>query len=329
MSAVQSGIRQSAIESMPAGVGRGRQPVPRRGVVVVSTVPGDKDRPGGFVRRQGYVSVLTYGRRPRFAVLHDVLVTVSRGSIDGGDIWSPRAATVDLDLSKPIDVRRINIAALDGDHVIVDFLDGDWSTPYISNYLPHPNRDRGRGGKPLGKRLTPRADDAGKRDVDYRNHKGVVSGVDFNGTYVIDTTAAHTGDLNPDGTSPIPNAGDVLIRIRAGQKFELQLGTGRKLTFVEQNGRLEIDAGALVLKRQGDVAAVSVDATGKVTLGDPGAGTQQPVARTTDAVLVDPQPFIAGVQAVIAATTAGTPIATLPSPVTGKITGGSAMVGSE
>lgn len=144
-----------------------------------------------------------------------------------GRVWKPRATTLDV-TGNPLDLNKgSNPANMDGDHVLVGFLEGNTSHPVVLGGLPHPAADVGNAGKPAGQRLRLKLADG---DPDFRKHHGSFYGIDDLGNFVIDTTMGWSGALNPDGSEPPPPGagatGNHRTLLQPGAQAVLSIGGG-------------------------------------------------------------------------------------------------------
>jgi len=229
--ALQSGIPKRAPLMRPADL----TGVLLRGVVLATYVTDDPNHPfagSPSAPLAVYCDVLTYGRRQ--LLIPHALVSQEGASIHSGAIWRPRAATMDI-TGAPFDPNKAtNPANMDGDHVLVGFLDGNSNQPIILRSLPHPAADS---------RLKITLVDGDPRMT---KHHGVVWGVKDNGDYLMDTTAAYSGDqLQPDGSEPPPTA-----------------GAGNQLHYLPTGATWYVDIAGATLE------ATGADATAKLVLGD-------------------------------------------------------------
>ncbi len=140
-------------------------------------------------------------------MLPKVLYTYGdRAGMHEGKVNVPRKPRIDIEQSGPLDgeATGMNFANLDGDHVLVGFIEDDTKQPYIDKFLPHPRADRGGDlavADPPGRRLRPVEADG---EVDLRKHRGSFWGIDDKGALVIDLTRAHAGEYDADGSEPAP-----------------------------------------------------------------------------------------------------------------------------
>lgn len=159
---------------------------------------GNEDTPPTAV----YCDVLVYPSigGQRWSGLKNVLVSQECAGLHRGRIWKPRATT--MDLVDDLDAQSgSNPAFMDGDHVLVGFLNDQLSQPVIIRGLPHPSMDRGREDATLGRRMKLLKADG---DPDFFRHHGVHWGVAANGDFVVDTTFGNDGDLDDDGYEAAP-----------------------------------------------------------------------------------------------------------------------------
>lgn len=189
-----------------------------RGVVTaVYVTDSENGRPGEEAAPEAvYCDVLTYSGRPtlRWGVLERVLVAQDRGGIHEGRIWRPRATTMDVSgepLQTPLNLGH-NPANLDGDHVLIGFLDDDLNMPVILRGIPHPSADVGNAEADVGRRLRFKLVDG---HPDFQKHRGSFYGIDTQGNFLIDLSYAHTGSYKDDpgseGNEPGPDETDPAI----------------------------------------------------------------------------------------------------------------------
>jgi hypothetical protein len=183
--------------------------------------------------------VLTYGARFR-AFLAKVPIVPQRHALnDYTGLWIPRAASKDLrtgtgpilsrDDGTPSDPKD-----LDGDHVLVEFLENDTTMPFIRSELPHPRTNY---------RQLHAAGDA----VESR-FRGVVTRIDKDGNVTVDTTKANSGAIDSNGAE-MPaldaNHGTVMVRMNHNAPFVLE---GLDADGGNEKFKLEIDPAAKVFR---------------------------------------------------------------------------------
>lgn len=213
-----------------------------RGVVVASYVydsgplPNQSTEPNDI-----YVDVLVYGQVN--TVLPRVLWTQGRSGLHEGDISLPRAATLDTS-GEPLDVTKSKPQALDGDHVVVGFLEDDLGQPYVVTCLNHPSSDIGRAGAPLGQRMRLTSADGHPR---LTKHRGSALGIDTNGNAVLDTRQAHSGEYQGDGSEPLPtnngSNGNTIVDLQEGATITIRIGDGAAIVIQNRDGNAEMTLG--------------------------------------------------------------------------------------
>lgn len=208
---LQSGLGGSP---MPTGRAQGRL---LRGVVVATYVTDDPKNPGILGPDAAYAvycDVLAYsaGAGPTPTLVPKCLVSQARAGIQGGDIWHPRAATLDAS-GAPLSLSTSNPLTLDGDHVLVGFMDDSLSSPVILRALPHPLTDVGQpDAEPaLGQRVKLRQVDG---SPDLRKHLGVVAGVTGSADFEVSTLYANDGQLSARGVQPAPPTSGEMGNVR-------------------------------------------------------------------------------------------------------------------
>lgn len=255
-----------------------------RGVVVATYVPGSGESQvvQGFPTttvRHVYCDVLVYSRLPTYhgSVLTNVLVAQDMGMHDGR-LWIPRAATVDIS-GNPLDLSTSDPHALDGDHVLVGFLEDDWSKPIVLGRMPHPRM--GLGNEELtdvGHSMRANVSDG---QPDFRKHRGAYYGVDADGNVFIDATRAHDGAYTSEGKeTPKDEAGYGGVTIRANREESFTV-VGVNSDNSDEGFRSALSSGDANL-RLDDLQQINVHADGAdtvVTVNRDAAGAV--VVRTT------------------------------------------------
>lgn len=230
-----------------------------------------------------YADVFVYSSIPGMKInfLPRCLVAQERAGLHEGDIWVPRAATLDV-TGSPLNVENLRESDpfdWDGDHVLVGFMDDTFALPVVLKEVPHPNADIGKTtSDDIGKRLRLVAADDQPRQW---KHRGAYWGVDSQGNWVTDLTGAHDGVYNPDGTEPDPpedgSAGTWTVRAQKGgfakivgpddQVFEMRADgtvqivapTGEQIIQLDPDGTLTINAP----KQQ---SSIIISPTGQITI---------------------------------------------------------------
>lgn len=276
---VGAGTRiQAGIPSRVARPERSAAGLLLRGVVVATYVSDEGGHPQEG--REGeldqplavYCDVLVYPSIPgqRLFALKHAVVAQDVAGVHRGRIWKPRAATIDTS-GNSLD-QTSNPALLDGDHVLVGFLNDNFDQPVILKSLPHPIMDAGHEipEKELGKRMKLKVTDG---DPDFFKHHGVYYGVSDIGSFIVDTTWANDGELAVDGSEAVPP-----VDGKGGQNFRLPQHASYDLVFYDMSNpavpvevmKLTVDKDKLHLKvTQGETLKVEEDGVdAKLTLGN-------------------------------------------------------------
>lgn len=179
-----------------------------RGVVTATYVTDDAGHPKflDLMNRPSavYCDVVVYPSIPRqrWFFLTKVLVTQKRGGLHDDDLWKPKAATTNIVTQVLDDVLGANPGNLDGDHVLIGFLNDSFDEPIILKGLPHPSRDVGNDLYSTGKRLKLKLVDG---NPNLEKYQGIFYGVDGSGNHIVDSTFGHSGTLLPAGLEPLPD----------------------------------------------------------------------------------------------------------------------------
>jgi len=218
-----------------------------------------------------YCDVLLFPSIPgqRWVGMTNVLVMQEGGAgIHGGRIWMPRAARVDLHqgicpTSDP--------AYMDGDHVIVGFLNDSLEMPVILGGLPHPVLDLGRAEGELGVRMGLKLVDG---NPDLRRHNGVHWGVDGLGNFLIDTRRAGDGKLKEDGKETLyptdADKGNQTLNLPKEAKLQVVIYDMADPENPSELARLAFQKTGLevTLEEDPELKVEGKAATAKLTLGD-------------------------------------------------------------
>ncbi len=197
-----------------------------RGVVIHTHVTDSDEHPNADAPATQaplavYCDVMAYPSigGQRFLALKNVLVAQNVAGLHRGRIWKPRPAK--LDFVDDFDIEGgSNPAQVDGDHVLIAFMNDNLAQPIIIGALPHPGVDLGREGKELGRRMKLLEADG---DPDLTRHHGVVWGVDNLGNFSINTNFANDGILDADGKEAVPPVVDTQGNINLNIPLESSL----------------------------------------------------------------------------------------------------------
>jgi len=149
-----------------------------------------------------------------------------------GRVWKPRAATVDISGKDISDT--LNPGQVDGDHVLIGFLDNNWNEPIILRGLPHPMQDEGLIDDDVGHRIRLKLTDG---DPDFLKHHGSFYGIDNSGNFVVDTTQANQGEIDQYGhepDAPTDGKGNWDIQLPENAKIHVKINNDETLTIEKQ-----------------------------------------------------------------------------------------------
>lgn len=227
-------VRQGGLPTNVQDYGSRAHGILLRGVVLRNYVYDEEGVPfapnPGIAPAAVYSDVLVYSSIPgaRFAVFPRCVVSQNRAGLHDGDLWIPRATTMDISGAALNTDTTTNIANMDGDHVLLGFLDNDLSQPVILKALPHPRAD-------IGAALPEAIDEAGHRvrllvkdgEPALTRHHGTFWGATKTGDFQVDTTRAHDGTLESNGTEPAPpfngTVGNIRIRLPQGSNARIEV----------------------------------------------------------------------------------------------------------
>ncbi len=275
----------------PSGPRRGSNGLLLRGAVTATYLIDDDSHPE---KRKGsepvavYCDVMTYSSMStqRFSFLPKVLVSQEIGhGMQRGRVWQPRAATLDK-TNEGIDYDNLtNLGELDGDHVLVGFMDDSLHEPVILRGIPHPSADVGNEENIAGRRL--RLVD-GDGDPDLHKHHGSFYGIDTDGGFQIDTRFANDGELLVDGKEKAPSgafgAGDVILKLPLSAahqvglydmadpdnpelKVEIAMDQNLwRIRFVDEETKIQIDKNTILLDVKNGANPIKI-VDGQIELG--------------------------------------------------------------
>lgn len=225
---------------------------------------GREDRAGGQIEAKGVsVDVLTYGGPNRGFIARVPVAQRRHGLNDYTDLWVPRPTTVDLSTGQPPILARedggkmADPRNLDGDNVIVEFLENNPGQPYIRDSLPHPR----------AKFRQLRSDDAALRT----RLRGVEVSIDQNGNLRVDASKACGGtiDSSTGNETPADDSSHGKLTMLVGRHTTLAVqgvspdGTAKTFELTLKDGEFEV--------RLQDGASFKVDGSGAgaaVVIGD-------------------------------------------------------------
>lgn len=240
------------------------------GVVTAVYVPkGGNAFPSDVIARPTAVfcDVAVYSSRPGMSVYMLRRVQVANTlNMQDGHIWKPRAATMDV-RERTLEQDFVDPADMDGDHVLVDFIENNITRPVIVGRIPHPRAGEGNDDLTTGHRQLLEVVDG---DPEFWKKNGTFFGVDKDGNFKVNTTRAHSGVYTPSGKEePALDAanGSVLLDVSNKAKLLLQ---GTNPTGGDVKFKVEVVDGKITLQLDGaDKSLVLEPDTLTWKLGDP------------------------------------------------------------
>lgn len=155
-------------------------------------------------------------------------------SVSDADLWFPRPCTRVVGSVKPLNFARVSergspesmppgLEEIDGDIVLVQFIEGDNTKPVIVGALAHPSTKRkvidGPGWQELASgndRGTPQLDEK------YMRFRGVELRINDQGDVLVDTVDANP--IEPEAEAPNPLlGGKIRLRLKGTQRFTIEL----------------------------------------------------------------------------------------------------------
>ena len=244
-----------------------------RGVVMATYVLDDPGHPSQTETSDDgkdpvavYCDVLVYSalRACHSHYLTKVPVSQDRGSLHDGRIWMPKATSIDVTGAVLDPNTGTRVANMDGDHVLVGFMDDALNLPVILAGIPHPSHDVGNLDRTTGHRRGLKLVDG---HPDLFKHHGTVYGVLDNGDYRVDTTHANDGKLNADGTEPDPPTDG-----KGAQRFDLPQDAEQRIEWWDMvDPMAPVSKSYILATKDGYEIHLDGGATLKVELKDGGA----------------------------------------------------------
>jgi len=234
---------------------------PYRGVVIETYVTGSENRSeSAFSVEADVVLVRSGARLSRVPVL-------SRWGVNDAAPWVPRKTTRTLS-GDPLNVdgtitrrgRFVELASvlsdLDGDVVLVDYIEGDFRFPVVTGAYPHPHSHReviegdgwaeAEGGSERG---TPHDKES------FFRFAGAEVRINSAGDVLLDTVGATSDRVDED---PAEGQGQVRIRVKSSKRLTVEMDGTDVLEVWKDAGQVRIDLGE--------------DATQRLVLGDDNKG---------------------------------------------------------
>lgn len=241
-------VIQSGLNPQPMKVVMGDLPplAKYKAIVTKTYVSDDSENFSGLLVECDVILVTTSIPIPRVPVLQS-----NHGINNVHNMWVPKPTTRSLEENGELNFRKkgpdgaftgpvTSYDQVDGDMVIVEFLEGDKDSPAITAAFPHRRTNRvvvdGTGWSE-GDESTRGAP---QRDEYYSHHQGTELRINQSGDVLVDTRGAYS-DLETE--DPETGQGQIRMRLKEGQKFTVQAGDIDVLEVYEQNGEVHIDLG--------------------------------------------------------------------------------------
>lgn len=221
-----------------------------RGVVMSTYVSDDPSHPHAVDTDSGpkavYCDVMCYTSVAghRFFLVRGALVTQERSGLHDGDIWKPRPTTKDITGAAYDPEVGGNPYNLDGDHVLVGFLDGAFNSPVVLRAIPHPQQDVGNSETDPGRKLVQVQADGDPRLL---RHHGASFGITDAGDFLVDLEKANDGTTDANGVPTPPaddgTAGNYEVKLQPGAIVTITMGGDAVLTIEESVGNAKLTLG--------------------------------------------------------------------------------------
>jgi len=223
---------------------------PFRAVVLESRVVGDEENLRGLSVECDVLLV-----RSGIVIRGAQVLQRNHGVNNAHGLWIPKATTRDaVEPSHPLNLARTHsrrgtpvgeitpLGNVDGDQVLVDFIEGVVDYPVIIGALTHEQTNRlietGDGWRE-GASDTRGAPRAGEF---YVHHQGAEVRVNEQGDVLIDTVGAYEDGATEDASDT--GYGQVRVRVKEGQRFTVAMGDDDDVLEVWKDGaQLRIDLG--------------------------------------------------------------------------------------
>jgi hypothetical protein len=260
------------------------------GVVLVVYAPKDESPlpPAGVPRPVAvYCDVLVYSSRPELcgSILNNVPVAQTTG-LHAGHVWLPRATTLDV-TGRPIGEAGCDPRNLDGDHVLIQFLDDSLLRPIIMGRITHPQAGLGNDDLLAGHRERLAVADG---NPSLWKHNGTFHGIDDKGNFVVDGSRAHDGQYTNEGQEqPVEDGAH-------GNAF-VTLHNKASLDVVGVDKDAASEKFHLVLKDGAFSVVMGADATKELSLDTAGANFDVKLGSDNKTIHLDAATFLARVGA--------------------------------
>lgn len=250
-------VAQAGLGMATRGTIRGEpiRPGPKRGIVLRTYVQDTPHRP-----KLNTAAAAAYGIAcdvllvRSHAILYNVAVQQRACGFSDADLWIPKGMTGTVDTQEPVSTlngvskRGTRIATqdiptvdrLDGDHVLVEFLDSRQTSPIIVGPWVHPRTLRtvteGDGAALADLSSTRGAPKSRER---YVRFAGTEARIDAFGNAVLDTVGANPTDSKTEAPDP-DTGGEVKLSLKTGQKLVVEVSGTQIATFTRTGSAVDI-----------------------------------------------------------------------------------------
>lgn len=158
-------------------------------------------------------------------------------------LWVPRPSTRVISTNEALNLRSVGATGklegrgtayddLDGDQVLVDFVEGDIDYPVVRGALQHQRSNR---------QVVNSTSDRGKASKDeyYTHHQGTEVRIDKDGNVLFDTVGAYSDLVDETGSG-----GDFRVRMKDSKTYVIEMdGTDVLEVYQDGSGQVRVDLG--------------------------------------------------------------------------------------
>lgn len=216
-----------------------------RGVVIESYVRDEDDNVSGFAV-ECVVMLIAY-QLPVIAVVRQN----NHGVNNLHGLWVPKGSTRSTQENETLNQKTRDGNGnyigpgtppqnLDGDEVIVEFMDGDWGYPIVTGAYSHRQTKRYVHTGPGWQEGDPSTRGTAQKAEAYTSHQGTEIRINEAGDYLIDTVGANSDPVDED---PETGAGQIRLRLKATQRFTVEMDGIDVLEVYQDDDGVHVDLG--------------------------------------------------------------------------------------